>query len=145
MSKPKITITVDGVEFEIGEVCEFSDSETFRRRTHEGELSAICKDKKNTLFIADGGEGFNYIRKLPKPEPLTAEEMYRACGNKGLEVLTEEKVYGVITGVNFSSSARRTGYVTVNTVWNNVSSITHFRKAYSRDPWQPISELGGEA
>ena len=93
MNKPEIKITVDGVEFEIGEEVEYSHGSNVSY--HRGTLIDIATKGARKFLIKDKEEYTTwvwYIRKLSKPKlhPRTAEELCRWAGKEGLEVKIPE-------------------------------------------------------
>ena len=97
---------------------------------------------KKEYVICDNeiwSEWYLYIRPIQKKEtkPLTADELYRICGNNGYEVRTNGEKIGVITCI-IDDELHISGFGL------EVQDITHFRKAYSQNEWKPISEIERE-
>jgi hypothetical protein len=139
-------------DLEIGKEYEFCDFLTFAKEfTVIRTLKKIIICENLAFFVCEDGTHYFFIRPIQKKEeqPLTADELYRICGKNGYEVkaidedLDKSSDNYENTGI-ITAFSEESGVVLVGTGWYSPKEIIYFKKAYSLDPWKPISEIERE-
>lgn len=148
MQKVKIMAEYNGEEFEliIGNEYEFSNTKNFEKFEASSLYKVEIIDGKVEYFSSDIIYS-DYIRPIQKkePKPLTADELYRICGKHGYEVQAyNDGIYcaGILCSYYPKLILSHLLEIGNNTYY--VNNITHYRKAYSQDDWQPISNIERE-